>query len=145
MCIQTRPTVTGSDIFPSLPTLRHLWSDIKASCDRKTLPQSRMQFLPVFPFRIGRKLPLIIAVGVQAGGGILSSFSPWFSAFLVARFIMAVATGGTMVISFVLGWYYCSLLSWCKKDNLSTRPDFPNWFSMNSCHWRFNYTGTNSN
>jgi hypothetical protein len=33
----------------------------------------------------------------------------------VARFIMAVATGGTMVISFVLGWYYCSLLNWCKK------------------------------
>jgi chromosome transmission fidelity protein 4 len=60
---------------------------------------------------MGRKVPLFIAIGVQAGAGILSSFSPWFSVFLVARFIMAVATGGTMVISFVLGWYYCSLLN----------------------------------
>jgi len=60
---------------------------------------------------MGRKVPLIFAIGVQAGGGILSSFLPWYSAFLVARFIMAVATGGTMIISFVLGWYYCSLLN----------------------------------
>lgn len=52
--------------------------------------------------RMGRKVPLIIAIGIQAGAGILSAFSPWFSLFLVARFITAVSTGGTMVISFVL-------------------------------------------
>ncbi|PSN53344.1 hypothetical protein C0J52_04084 [Blattella germanica] len=52
--------------------------------------------------RIGRKIPLIIAIGIQAITGILCSFSPWFIGFLVARFLMAVATGGTMIISFVL-------------------------------------------
>ncbi|GFG39212.1 hypothetical protein Cfor_11277 [Coptotermes formosanus] len=51
---------------------------------------------------IGRKVPLVIAIGIQAGAGILAALSPWFIAFLVARFIMAVSTGGTMVISFVL-------------------------------------------
>ncbi|PNF38357.1 hypothetical protein B7P43_G10529 [Cryptotermes secundus] len=52
--------------------------------------------------RIGRKVPLIFAIGLQAAAGVLSAYSPWFSGFLVARFFMAVATGGTMIISFVL-------------------------------------------
>jgi chromosome transmission fidelity protein 4 len=52
---------------------------------------------------LGRKLPLIVAIGLQAIAGALSAFSPWFGGFLLARFVMAVATGGTMIISFVLG------------------------------------------
>ncbi|KAJ9582502.1 hypothetical protein L9F63_003195, partial [Diploptera punctata] len=52
--------------------------------------------------RFGRKIPLMIAIGVQAVTGVLCSFSPWFVGFLAARFLMAVATGGTMIISFVL-------------------------------------------
>jgi predicted MFS family arabinose efflux permease len=57
---------------------------------------------------MGRKMPLIFAIGLQAAGGVLSAFSPWFSGFLAARFLMAVATGGAMIISFVLG-SYCNI------------------------------------
>ncbi|XP_069695101.1 organic cation transporter protein-like isoform X1 [Periplaneta americana] len=52
--------------------------------------------------RMGRKLPLMFAIGLQAVTGVLAAFSPWFYGFVVARFFMAVATGGTMIISFVL-------------------------------------------
>jgi chromosome transmission fidelity protein 4 len=62
---------------------------------------------------MGRKMPLIFAIGLQAAAGVLSAFSPWFSGFLVARFLMALATGGTMIISFVLG-SYCSVST--RKD-----------------------------
>ena len=53
----------------------------------------------------------MIAIGVQAISGILCSFSPWFIGFLAARFLMAVATGGTMIISFVLGEFFQNLFN----------------------------------
>ncbi|XP_015609722.1 organic cation transporter protein-like [Cephus cinctus] len=52
--------------------------------------------------RIGRKIPLMIAIILQVLTGILSAFVPWFELFLVLKFISAVATGGTMLVSFVL-------------------------------------------
>ncbi|XP_054273085.1 organic cation transporter protein-like isoform X2 [Macrosteles quadrilineatus] len=52
--------------------------------------------------RFGRKTPLVFAGTVQMLTGVSASFSPWFSVFLVLRFLQAVATGGMMTISFVL-------------------------------------------
>lgn len=52
--------------------------------------------------RFGRKLPLVGAVILQAVSGTIAAFSPWFSLFVIMRFFAALATGGTMVTSFVL-------------------------------------------
>ncbi|XP_043281642.1 organic cation transporter protein-like isoform X2 [Venturia canescens] len=52
--------------------------------------------------RIGRKIPLMIAVIIQSLTGLLSTFVPWYELFLVLKFVSAVATGGTMLITFVL-------------------------------------------
>lgn len=52
--------------------------------------------------KFGRKLPLVGAVVLQAVSGTIAGFSPWFSLFLIMRFLAALATGGTMVTSFVL-------------------------------------------
>ncbi|XP_066150435.1 organic cation transporter protein-like [Euwallacea fornicatus] len=52
--------------------------------------------------KFGRKFPLLGAVILQAVSGTIAGFSPWFSLFLVMRFLAALATGGTMVTSFVL-------------------------------------------
>ncbi|XP_076237791.1 organic cation transporter protein-like [Calliopsis andreniformis] len=52
--------------------------------------------------RIGRKKPLMIAIGLQALTGFMSAFVPWYELFLIFKFITAVATGGTMLVSFVL-------------------------------------------
>lgn len=56
----------------------------------------------MFFCRFGRKLPLVGAVVLQAVSGTIAGFSPWFSLFLIMRFLAALATGGTMVTSFVL-------------------------------------------
>lgn len=45
----------------------------------------------------------MIAVVVQAVAGIISVFMPLYELFLLLKFISAVATGGTMLISFVVG------------------------------------------
>lgn len=47
-------------------------------------------------------MPLVVAVIVQLITGVATAFVPWFWLFCVLRFITAVATGGTMVCSFVL-------------------------------------------
>lgn len=52
--------------------------------------------------RIGRKKPLMIAIGLQSLTGFISAFVPWYEVFLIFKFISAVATGGTMLVSFVL-------------------------------------------
>ncbi|XP_011497594.1 PREDICTED: organic cation transporter protein-like [Ceratosolen solmsi marchali] len=52
--------------------------------------------------RIGRKIPLMIAILLQSVFGLLTVFSPWYELFLTFKFISAVATGGTMLVSFVL-------------------------------------------
>ncbi|XP_064214230.1 organic cation transporter protein-like isoform X1 [Tribolium castaneum] len=52
--------------------------------------------------RLGRRSPLICAVFLQVLCGMGAAVSPWFPLFLVLRFIAALATGGTMVMSFVL-------------------------------------------
>lgn len=61
--------------------------------------------LNFFP-RIGRKVPLMIAVVLQSATGLLSAFVPWYELFLVLKFVAALATGGTMLISFVIGNNY---------------------------------------
>lgn len=53
-------------------------------------------------FRIGRKKPLMIALGLQSLTGFICAFVPWFELFVIFKFISAVATGGTMLVSFVL-------------------------------------------
>ncbi|KAL1505919.1 hypothetical protein ABEB36_005367 [Hypothenemus hampei] len=52
--------------------------------------------------KYGRKIPLVSAVILQAVSGTIAAFSPWFPLFLLMRFLAALATGGTMVTSFVL-------------------------------------------
>ena len=44
----------------------------------------------------------MIAILLQSVTGFLTVFSPWYEMFLIFKFISAVATGGTMLISFVL-------------------------------------------
>ena len=43
-----------------------------------------------------------MAIVLQAAAGLATAFVPWLSAFMALRFLVAVATGGTMVISFVI-------------------------------------------
>ncbi|XP_062716935.1 organic cation transporter protein isoform X1 [Aedes albopictus] len=52
--------------------------------------------------KFGRRPPLVIAVIIQLISGVAAAYIPWFWGFVVLRFITAVATGGTMVTSFVL-------------------------------------------
>ncbi|KAL0276169.1 UNVERIFIED_CONTAM: hypothetical protein PYX00_003792 [Menopon gallinae] len=52
--------------------------------------------------RFGRKTPLMTAIAIQAFSSFALSFVPWFWAFLLLRFILAISTGGTMITSFVL-------------------------------------------
>ncbi|XP_077290795.1 organic cation transporter 1-like [Arctopsyche grandis] len=52
--------------------------------------------------KYGRRKPLIIAIVIQAIACFLSTFSPWFSVFILARFVVAIASGGIAIISFVL-------------------------------------------
>ncbi|XP_017787309.1 PREDICTED: organic cation transporter protein-like [Nicrophorus vespilloides] len=52
--------------------------------------------------RAGRRMPMVIAVIIQVVTGTASAFVPWFWFYCVLRFVVAVATGGTMITSFVL-------------------------------------------
>ena len=52
--------------------------------------------------KFGRRIPLVIAVTVQLIFGVSSAYAPYFWMFVVFRFVTAMATGGTMVTSFVL-------------------------------------------
>ncbi|XP_012282899.1 organic cation transporter protein isoform X2 [Orussus abietinus] len=52
--------------------------------------------------RYGRKLPLMLSVILQLGSGIGCAVVPWFPALLVLKLLSALATGGTMVTSYVI-------------------------------------------
>ncbi|KAK9884735.1 hypothetical protein WA026_007580 [Henosepilachna vigintioctopunctata] len=52
--------------------------------------------------RFGRKNPLVLAVILQFLAGNAAAFMPWLPLVLIMRFISSMATGGTMVTSFVL-------------------------------------------
>lgn len=53
----------------------------------------------VFADKVGRRMPLVVAVILQLLSGVATSFSPNYWVFVVLRFISAVATGGTLVVS----------------------------------------------
>ena len=57
--------------------------------------------------RFGRKLPLMCSIVLQLVSGIGCAIVPWFPALLFMKFFSAVATGGTMVTSYVI-CEYCS-------------------------------------
>ncbi|XP_071445792.1 organic cation transporter protein-like [Hetaerina americana] len=65
----------------------------------------------VWADRIGRKRPLIAALALQTIAALASASVPWFEAFIILRFLLAIATGGTMMTSFVIcmeivgGWW----------------------------------------
>ncbi|XP_045468546.1 organic cation transporter protein-like isoform X4 [Harmonia axyridis] len=50
----------------------------------------------------GRKIILIICVVIQTIFGFIATWSPYFWGFVAARFLVAVANGGTLVVSFVM-------------------------------------------
>lgn len=52
--------------------------------------------------KFGRRSPLVAAVFIQLASGVATAFAPWFWLFCVLRFILALATAGTLVVSFVL-------------------------------------------
>lgn len=59
-------------------------------------------FFGVAADKYGRKTILIICIFIQSVCSIASAFVPWFWGFLLLRFLLAVANGGTMVSSFVM-------------------------------------------
>ncbi|XP_076639870.1 organic cation transporter protein isoform X1 [Colletes latitarsis] len=52
--------------------------------------------------RYGRKMPLMVAVVLQLVSGIGCAIVPWFPALLFMKLLSALATGGTMVTSYVI-------------------------------------------
>ncbi|XP_076754485.1 organic cation transporter protein [Xylocopa sonorina] len=52
--------------------------------------------------RYGRKMPLMVSVVLQLVSGIGCAIVPWFPALLLMKLLSAVATGGTMVTSYVI-------------------------------------------
>lgn len=44
----------------------------------------------------------MIAIALQSIAGFASAFAPWYELFLVLKTVCALATGGTMLVSFVL-------------------------------------------
>ncbi|XP_011312309.1 organic cation transporter protein [Fopius arisanus] len=80
---------------------RQQLANIAQSCTMFGILVGNMVF-SMMADRIGRKIPLMIAVVVQSVTGLLSTFSPWFELFVLCKFVAAIATGGTMLISFVL-------------------------------------------
>ncbi|XP_058801883.1 organic cation transporter protein-like isoform X2 [Phymastichus coffea] len=52
--------------------------------------------------RFGRKLPLMGSIVLQLISGIGCAVVPWFPALLFMKFLSALATGGTMVTSYVI-------------------------------------------
>lgn len=55
-----------------------------------------------FFLRFGRKIPLMISVILQLVSGIGCAIVPWFPALLFLKLLAAMATGGTMVTSYVI-------------------------------------------
>lgn len=59
-------------------------------------------FFGIIADKYGRKLPLVISVGVQALFGVGVAFSPTIGTFLLCKFFLNFFVGGTMITSFVL-------------------------------------------
>ncbi|ENN73834.1 hypothetical protein YQE_09568, partial [Dendroctonus ponderosae] len=79
------------------------WKIVRSYCINEIAMMEKITYSDIHLFcRFGRKLPLVGAVILQAVSGTIAAFSPWFSLFLIMRFFAALATGGTMVTSFVL-------------------------------------------
>ena len=55
--------------------------------------------------RFGRKLPMMVAIFGQVVAGVATAFVPNLELFMVVRFLQALATGGTMMTSFVICKY----------------------------------------
>ncbi|KAK5650955.1 hypothetical protein RI129_001984 [Pyrocoelia pectoralis] len=82
-------------------------------CDRQILadiPQTVLMFgvlVGLIMFgpaadRFGRRKTLLISIFLQTIFGALSTISPWYTLFLILRFILAVVASGVMVTSFVI-------------------------------------------
>ncbi|KAI4502390.1 hypothetical protein M0802_002302 [Mischocyttarus mexicanus] len=104
------PPTNFSCISPESSTNESMWDLV---CDREQLANVVQSctmlgvLLGNFLFssmadRIGRKKPLMIAIALQSVSGIISAYATWFELFLMFKFLSAIATGGTMLISFVL-------------------------------------------
>ncbi|KAF9423514.1 hypothetical protein HW555_001069 [Spodoptera exigua] len=52
--------------------------------------------------KYGRQLPLIIGIVIQSVSSFIASILPWYSIFLLNWFILALASGGVGIISFVI-------------------------------------------
>lgn len=52
--------------------------------------------------KYGRKTPLMIAILIQACTSYVASVLPWYWYFLANWFVLALASGGITIISFVL-------------------------------------------
>lgn len=52
--------------------------------------------------KYGRKIPLMIGITIQCIASYITSVLPWYWLFLVSWFILALASGGIGIISFVL-------------------------------------------
>lgn len=53
-------------------------------------------------YRYGRKIPLMISIVLQLLSGIGCAIVPWFQVLLLMKLLSALATGGTMVTSYVI-------------------------------------------
>ncbi|XP_075227507.1 organic cation transporter protein-like [Lycorma delicatula] len=82
-------------------------------CDKKHLvPLTQTSFMfgvlignlifGILADKHGRKLPLMVAILIQVTSGIASSYVTSLWLFLLLRFFLALATGGTMITSFVI-------------------------------------------
>lgn len=52
--------------------------------------------------KFGRRSPLVFGTIIQLIFGVATAFVPWFWLFCAMRFVTGIATGGTMIVSFVL-------------------------------------------
>ncbi|KAJ8941606.1 hypothetical protein NQ318_012952 [Aromia moschata] len=59
-------------------------------------------FFGIMADRSGRKLVLMMCISLQSVFGIIASWIPWYWGFVLARFLLAVCNGGTIVTSFVI-------------------------------------------
>ncbi|XP_014204218.1 organic cation transporter protein-like [Copidosoma floridanum] len=95
-------------VFPE--TIISQWNLVCSRSNYADLQQSILMFgilLGSISFgflsdRFGRKPPLMFSIVLQLVSGIGCAVVPWFPALLFLKFLSAVATGGTMVTSYVI-------------------------------------------
>nr|CAI5841743.1 unnamed protein product [Callosobruchus analis] len=91
------------------PTSWHMMSiifiapPIKTSCVDSNITDFCSSECPGIEYdTFGRQKPMVFAIALQSIAGLIEAFSPWFPLFVIMRFLAAVATAGTLLISFVL-------------------------------------------